>query len=414
VPNRLSAHFLTAVLICAATLFGSAPAASASRESREAQRASHEASRAAREAQRDARRTQRAELRREREELRAARAAERAGHEATQTEAAPGEGADEPPAPVLPPASGTGRATCALSAEPSADTVTTGEAVTISGKLTCPAIEEASGQNVTVYQHDAGGPPSARTVIATLTTADDGSYQFHSAPLNARSTFVLQATDTRYHARAVIQVDAAISLQGPAASGAALTMWNGQLARSANIADFSGTVQPQAADTRVALKVQYAGGKWQRVAVTHTDAQGNFSFRHRFRYAGAVSVVAVTRPRGERRTTSAELTYTIVQAQNPALTIGRPATPPAAVAPTPGQAALAPQPTTITGIATAGGGATVTLLSRALGSAHFTPATTTVSDASGGYSFMVDPSATTFYEVACDGQRSTPLRVEVS
>jgi hypothetical protein len=409
VPNRRLTPFLTTLLICAAALSASAPAASASLESREARRAAHDATRAAREAQRDARRTARAQLRSEREERRAARAAERAGHDATQTEAAPGEGAGEHPAP----AGATGQATCAISAEPSAHSVTAGEAVTISGKLTCPALEEASGQSVTVEQLETGGASSTPTVVATVTTANDGSYQFHSTGLNARSTFLLQAADTPRHARVVIQVDAAIGLQGPAASGAALTMWNGHLARAANVADFSGTVRPQAAETAVALKVRYAGGAWHKVAGTRTDAQGNFSFHHRFRYAGAVSVVAVTRPRGERRTTSTELDYTIVQAQNPALTIGQPATAPAALAPAPGQAALAPEPTTITGIASAGGGHTVTLLARALGSGHFTPVATTVSDASGAYSFTVAPSATTVYEVSCGGQHSTPLRVEV-
>jgi hypothetical protein len=414
VPNRLSTPFLTILLICAAALFASATAASASPESREAQRAAHQAVRAAREAQRDARRTERTQLRREREELRAAHAAEPAGNDATKTESPPGEGADENPAPVAPGAGGTRHPTCALSAEPSAHHVTAGEAVTISGTLTCPALEEASGQNVTVYQHEVGGPPSARTVVGTVTTAQDGSYQFHSPALTARSTFLLKGAETPRRARVDIQVDAGISLQGPAASGAALTMWNGHLARSANIADFAGTVHPQAADTGVALKVRYAGGAWHRVAVTRTDAQGNFSFPHRFRYAGAVSVVAVTRPRGERRTTSAELSYTIMQAQNPALTIGQSTTAPAALAPPPGQTALAPEPTTIAGTASAGGAHAVTLLSRPLTSGHFTPVATIVSDASGDYSFTVSPSATTVYEVASGGQRSTPLRVKAT
>jgi hypothetical protein len=410
VPDRRLTPFLTTFLICAAALSVATPAASASRESREAQRAAHEASRATREAQRDARRTERSERRREREELRATRAGERARHEATPTETTPGEGADVPPAPVLPPAIGRGRATCAISAESSADSVTAGETVTISGKLTCPSLAEASGQSVTVYQHEIGAASATATVVGTVTTADDGSYQFHSAALKARSRFVLRAADTPPSQRVVVLVDAAISLQGPATSGAALTMWNGHLARSANIADFSGTVQPQATDTGVALKVRYGSGAWHRVAVTHTDAQSSFSFRHRFRYAGAVSVVVVARPGGDRRTTSAELTYTIVQAQNPALTIGQPATAPAALVPTPGQAAIASEPTTISGVASAGPGRTVTL--RALASGHFKPVATTVSDASGAYSFTVDPGETTVYEVTCGKQHSTPLRVE--
>jgi hypothetical protein len=412
VPDRRFTPLLTTFLICAAALSVSTPAASASRESREAQRAAHEASRATREAERDARRTERSERRREREELRAARAAERTGHETTQTEVTPGEGADVRPAPVLPSASASGRATCAISAESSADSVTAGETVTISGKLTCPTLEEASGQNVTVYQHEFGAASAVPTVVGTVTTADDGSYQFRSAGLKARSRFRLRAASTRFSPRVTIEVDAAISLQGPAASGAALTMWNGHLARAANIADFSGTVQPQAAHTAVALKVRYGSGAWHRVAGTYTDAQGSFSFLHRFRYAGAVSVMVASRPRGDRRTSSAELSYTIVQAQNPSLTIGQPATAPVALVPTPGQAVLTSQPTTITGIASAGPGRTVTL--RVLESGRFKPVATTVSDASSGaYSFTVDPTATTVYEVTCGRQHSTPLRVEV-
>lgn len=411
--TRLCTPFLTTLLICAAALSISAPAASASRESRESHearratlQAQRDARRTARQAERDARRSEHAQLRREREELRASRAAERAGHEGTQTEAAPGEGAGGPPAPVLPPAGGRG-AKCAISAETSAHEVTAGEAVTISGKLTCPALEEASRQNVTVYQHEFGAASSRATVVGTVTTANDGSYQFQSAGLKARSRFVVRAADAPPSPRVVIGVDAAITLQGPAPNGAALTMWDGHIARSANVADFSGTVQPQTADTAVALKVRYGGGAWHRFAVTHTDAQGRFSLSHRFRYAGAVSVVVVTRPAGDRRTTSAELSYTIVQAQNPALTIGQPATTPVSLVPTPGQA-VTPEPTTVDGIAQPG--CTVTL--RALTSGHFAPVATTVSDAGGAYSFTVDPGKTTIYRVTCGKQRSTPLRVD--
>jgi hypothetical protein len=286
--------------------------------------------------------------------------------------------------------------------------VTAGEAVTISGKLSCPAPEEVSGQNLTVYQHEFGAASSKATAVGTVTTASDGSYQFQSAGLKARRRFVVLAADAPPSPRVVIAVDAAITLQGPGPNGAALTMWDGHIARSANVADFSGTVQPQTAGTPVALKVRYGGGAWHRFAVTHTDAQGRFSLSHRFRYAGTVSVVVVTRPAGDRRTTSVELSYTIVQAQNPALTIGRPATAPVSLVPTPGQAVATPEPTTVGGIAQPG--CTVTL--RALTNGHFAPVATTVSDAGGAYSFTVDPSKTTIYRVTCGKQRSTPLRVD--
>jgi hypothetical protein len=374
---------------------------------RREKRAAHQAARATRKA--------------EREERQATRAAERSERSATRddsvatpspTETVPkgSEGSAPEPEPT-PPA--TTRRSCTVSGEASAHEVTTGEAVTLTGKLTCPTAAEAGEQTVTVYQREAAASTSALVVAGTATTDTDGSYEFRSAELKSRSRFIARAASALHGARVVVLVDAGVSLSGPATDGVGPAMDVGKNAGGPAKTTFTGVIQPEESGRMVGLKVRYADGAWRLVAWAQTDAEGRFTFSHRFRFAGEVSVVAVARARGTTRAQSQPLTYTIVQAQNPSLTIQSSqlalSTAPA-VTTTPAIAISEPA-TTISGIASGAPHQTVTLLSRTNG--RLTPVMTVQSGEGGAYSFTVEPAQTTIYEVECGKLHSTAVRVEV-
>jgi hypothetical protein len=454
----VSVHFSRkpwpAILICAAlSLAPAAASASAAGNSEHASKqVTREERRAEREARREARATQRSERRSakqatreatrrerqaEREARRSAREAERSsGSHTTEApsstepvggEPVLGEGDQKAPdegvlaAPVGTRPSLTARAGCTLTAATSAAQVTVGESVTLSGKLTCPAGIEASGQEVTIDQRSASTPgeadvaSSGLTPVATAEVAEDGSYEFHTAELSGRSTFVLHTPGTRHPARVIVRVGAAVTLAGSAASGSAVPMGAGRTAGGPMRMSFSGVVAPVSADIGVGLRVRYAGEEWRTVAITRTDAEGHYSFSHRFRYAGDVEVLTVSHPRGEQRTESAPLSYTIVQAQNTQLTIQSSAaatTPSTTASSTLDATPPAGTATTISGVAAGADNQTVTLLARSA-AGHFAPVATVTADASGAYSFTVEPTQTTIYEVGFAKNRSTQVRVVV-
>jgi hypothetical protein len=438
VHNHASSSLRPACLSVIAALTFALGVAPATASASQAGRATHAAQKQQRIQAREQRRNERATLRQERKaqklQHKSARQAERTTREAerearratraaerSQRTNASGDPSVTPPAPApegKPEASTNGaegqsapaRGDCAVSAEASEQQVVAGETVTISGKLTC-ATGDAGEQELTVTQHQtAAGAPSSDLPVTT-TTASDGSYQLQSAPINGRTVFLVRSTGARHAARVIVLATGSVSLQGPAANEAALPMGAGRAAGGPARASFSGVLLPMEAGRQVALKVRYGGGEWRTVAFARTDADGAFSFTHRFRYAGEVDVMAVARPRGTQRAQSPALNYTIVQAQNPALTIQSSTTPPA---PTEGSATplAAGQPTTISGVASGAPHQTVTLLARGA-SGHFAPVASAQTDDAGAYTFTVDPSETTVYEVASGRSRSTALRVEV-
>lgn len=363
---------------------------------------------------RTARQAQRAARRTEREERAATRAAERAQRLSAALDSAPAPAEATAPAgtgettqtePEAPPLLETRRGACSVSATARSPQVTAGESVTISGKLTCPSPTDSAEQELTVYQHASG----STTTVGTATTEADGSYRFQSAALGARGIFIVRYAGAPHGARVVIPVVADVSLQGPALDGAALPMSAGRAAGGPAKVTFTGIVNPGEAGRQVALKVRYADGEWRTVAYARTDAEGRYTFSHGFRFAGQVSVIAGARPRGTERTKSQMLTYTIVQAQNPALTL-RTSTAASGAA---GDAVAAGEPATLTGVAANARHKTVTLLARTT-TGRFTRVATVQSDDVGAYSFTVDPPQTTIYQVVCRRSRSAVVLLAVS
>jgi hypothetical protein len=412
---------VAATASAAAAHAGPAIARSAQSQQRAQARAERKLERQARKLQKQAaRQAQRSTRQAEREQRHATRQAERSeragaadssAEAPTQSEATPPEAKSEAPKTggEAQPAA-TGHGPCTLTAQASSAQVTAGDTVTISGKVSCPSPagdgeQQVTEQQVTVYQR---GPTSATpglNTAGTVTSQADGSYTFQSAQLTGRSVFIVRSASARHAARVIVSVTGAISLQGPA-SGASLPMAAGHPDTPKQT--FAGTLAPEEAGRQVALRVRYGSGEWRTVAFTRTDDAGHFAFSHRFRYAGDISVMATASTRGTQRTQSPVLTYAVAQAENPALTIaGSSALP----VPTPGDALVAGEPTTLSGVAAGGPHQTVTLLSRTSGG-RFTAIATVQSDESGAYSFTVSPTETTVYMVTCAKQRSSQLRVQ--
>jgi hypothetical protein len=427
--TRLLFSAVLTLAVCAIPATASAAHASpavahaAQSQQRAQARAERKLERQARRQQKQAaRKAQRSTRQAEREQRQTTRQAERSGRAGAadnsadapaQSEATPPQAKSEDPktgGEAQPSAAAHGP--CTLTAQASSPQVTAGDTVTISGKLTCPLPAESDEQQVTVYQR---GPTSATpglNTAGTVTSQADGSYTFQSAELTGRSVFVVRSPSARHAARAIVSVTSAITLQGPA-PGASLPMAAGHPGTLKQT--FAGTLAPEEAGRQVALRVRYASGEWRTVAFTRTDAAGHFAFSHRFRYAGDISVMATASTRGTQRTQSLVLTYSVAQAENPALTIGASSASPAPTpTPTPGGDALVagePTTTTISGVASGGPHQTVTLLARSSGG-RFAPVATVQSDESGAYSFTVSPTETTIYMVICAKQRSGQLRVE--
>ena len=347
----------------------------ASHEARKQQRAEHrDAKKAAREVTRDERQAEREARRTARETERANRSSNAdapASTESTTGTPTPGETGEKAPAETAPeaPSSGTAspspsplalRSGCTLTVATAA-AVTVGEAVTLTGKLSCPAGIDVADREVTIDQREASAPagasvpastsastgtstpatspaPTVSTSLApvgTATTTEDGSYEFHSVSLTGRSTFVVHATGIRHPARVVVRVNAGVTLESSTATGSVLALSSGKAGAAADRLSFSGIVAPAAIGVGVGLRVRYAGGDWRTVAFAHTDAEGHYSFSHRFRSAGSVEVVTVAHPHGEQRTESAPLSYTISSPGTPAPGTSAPGTPtPSITAPT--------------------------------------------------------------------------------
>ncbi len=289
---------------------------------------------------------------------------------------------------------GSGRCTLSLQAAP-ATPAASGEPVTLAGRMSCPEPADAEGRPVSILARRRGG---ALEEVATVTTGVEGAFEV-SEPVTANTVFLARAYRAR-RARAVVEVGATITLAGPSGAAAALST-RGRYRRAARAArvTFTGTVVPATDGLRVALQRRWlaTGEPWHTVARTRTGEGGTFSFAHGFRSAGQVSVRTVAHMRGGAASYSNELTYTIAQAQNSALTIA------AAADPLP-----AGQSTTVSGVLASGAGHAVLLLARTAGQPY--QAVGSVETGEGGaYSFTFAPAVNTTFRVRAGRVESTQL-----
>jgi hypothetical protein len=296
---------------------------------------------------------------------------------------------------------------CELSLQASSELVTAGETVTLQGRLLCPGGTIATGETVTLNQRQLAGGPSASSALAAAISDEGGSFQTTSAPLTARSVFVVRSTLARHGARIVVRVAPKVTLEGPATAGAQLATRGARTAaggpgttvRGRSRLTFTGTVTPSTPGTLVALQREYAtaGEQWHTIAFARVGPEGRYTIAHGFRSAGEVSVRVLARPKGEVSAASEPLTYEIVQAQNPQLTIESSADPIALGA-----------SATIAGVAAGAPGQTVTLQARTPGQS-FEPVTKATTDMGGAYTFSVTPIQNTSYRVLSANATSTEL-----
>ncbi len=430
-PKKLSgsprATLLTiAALSSTAGLFGAAPlaaqaaahahhsthAVTASRSAAEREALAQE-----REALRTARSEERAAARSERQADRAQRRAARAQERAARREgsSAAGEGSTTPSAsaPSTPSAPAASTRGCSVTIETSASSITAGEAVTVFGKVSCPATSEpgsasaaaADGnRQVSIEQTQrGGGVPRVFAALGTASTEADGSYQLPPVTLQANTVFRVRLG--RHGAHTAVRVAPLVTLNAPSPAEAApptaqpsSVSGHMRLARRSKTT-FTGTVAPAGTGARVALQVSYPadGEQWRTIAYGDV-VNGSFSISHGFRIPGEAKVRVLAHPKGANAPGVSEaLTYTVAQQQNPQLTILGSADP-----------ISFGQSVTLSGVAAGAAGQTVTLLARTAGGS-FAPVATSTTDESGNYQFVASPQQSTYYEVSDATTRSAVL-----
>jgi hypothetical protein len=281
---------------------------------------------------------------------------------------------------------------CALSMYVSPHHIHAGDEVVIFGRLRCSNPANDANQEVKLFHHLAGLP--GFSVAQSTTTDSVGFYEFSpaDAPVETnRSWFVLSHGARSATKR--VKVDAQVTLSGPT-EGQLLTGFP-------NRVTFTGSVSPADIGARVILQRQNSltGNEWHRIdsgVVVASGTSGAFTIVHTFIVPGDANIRVLVRSQGRNiPSESNELSYSISQAQNPALTI---------------QASADPisfgEAVTISGKLTTGSNEPVTLLARNRRQHGFIRVAQVTTNAAGEYSFAAQaPVNSTFYRVQAD----TPL-----
>jgi hypothetical protein len=349
--------------------------------------------------EREARLQERASRASEREQARSERQAERAQRRSEREASRADKRAARP-------------ANCRITVGSSAAEVTAGEAVTLSGKVSCPGEPEASAQSgaqteagaqhVSLAQASVGIGGRSFAAPQPVAVKADGSYEL--PPLTLTQNTVFKVHVGRHGAHVAVKVAPLVTLSVSPLPAPSTSRASGAALSRRSRASFSGTVTPAGGSGRVALQVQYPadGEAWRTVAFSAINPDGSYSLARSFRIGGEASVRVIAHLRGTNAPGVSEaVSYAIPQAQNPQLTLSPSADP-----------LLYGQSVTLSGVAAGTPGQTVTLLQRTDGGAFTTLATSTT-DPSGNYSFQASPLSDATYAVSDASTRSTPLFVGV-
>jgi hypothetical protein len=281
--------------------------------------------------------------------------------------------------------------------------VEAGETALAFGVLLCPAGTNVSGQTVTLFQHTAGS--GGASAVGTASTESTGLFQLATPALFANSTFYATAAGAKSPKRAV-KVSPKVTFTGPP-DGSTLFTRAGPFTRVphnalSNRVVFSGTVSPADVGAQVVLQRENAVGpeEWRLIGRGLVGPGGVYSIPHTFVVPGEANIRVVVRAtRRHARGASEPVSYQILQAQNPALTIESSADP-----------IFYGQPATIHGTIATGPGTTLTLLAHGRRQHDFLPIATTVSTTGGAYTFAAQtPLANTIYRVTGAGKSSAVL-----
>jgi hypothetical protein len=340
----------------------------------------------------EARNQERATRALEREQARSERQAERAQRRATRTLQRAEKHAARP-------------ANCRVTIASSAPQVTAGEAVTISGDVSCPSGAEPAAQRLALAQGGQGsGTGSARRFAApqSISVAPDGSYTLPPQTLTQNTVFKVRLG--RHGAHVAVKVSPLVTLSvSPLPTPSTRANGAARLTPRSR-ASFTGTVTPAGGSGRVALQVQYPadGEAWRTIAFAQIQPDGSYSLAHGFKIGGEAGVRVIAHLRGTNALGVSEVVaYSIPQAQNPLLTLNASADP-----------ITYGQSVTLSGVAAGTPGQSVTLSERLADGSSATVGTA-VADESGAYSFEVSPPHNTTYSVSDASTHSTPLFVGV-
>jgi hypothetical protein len=285
---------------------------------------------------------------------------------------------------------------CHIKVEPVAPRlVQAGETALVFGQIQCVPGSAAGGQTVGLLEKVAGGAISS-TPVATTMSDGSGRFQLATPPLEKNTLVYVVAAGSR-SARRLVKVSPKVTISGPP-DGSILFTGRGPILgvrthAFPNRITFSGTVSPALAGAEVALQRENSihGEEWHRIGRGFVSSTGTYSIQHTFRVAGPSSIrVVVRHTRYSAPGASESLSYIILQAQNPNLTIESSKDP-----------VKYGEPVTISGVDKAGPGVTLTLFARSAPAHKFTAIATTVTGTGGAYSFAPQtPLANTSYKVA--------------
>ncbi|MGA2452394.1 MAG: hypothetical protein ABSG93_02655 [Solirubrobacteraceae bacterium] len=282
---------------------------------------------------------------------------------------------------------------CRVSLSVAPRLATEGEFALAYGVLSC---REAK-QLVTLYESSVGGTPGY-TSVGTAETETGGKYHLNTPVLSTNSSFYVVA-DGAQSARRAVKVAAQVELKGPPEGVVPDTLHTGRR----NKVEFTGTISPAEAGASVVLQRQsaIAGNEWHRIGrPVPVNKEGHFSIDHTFVVPGDANIRVVVRNGGRNVVSPSNiLSYEIVQAQNPQLTIESSANP-----------ISYGQSTTISGVLAGGANTAVRLLARAAKQVGYTPVSEVKTNGSGDYTFAPQtPLVDTYYRVEGAGKSSAVL-----
>jgi hypothetical protein len=279
--------------------------------------------------------------------------------------------------------------------------ITAGESVLAFGRMSCTGANEEANQTVTLYESSVSSP--GYSVAGTTTTDAHGFYQISASDLTTNSSFYVTAGSAQSAPQAV-RVAAQVTLAGPPEGVVPTNLRTGRH----NRVTFTGTVSPADAGARVILQRQNAirGNEWHRIDYGVVgkegivNSQGSFSITHTFVVAGDANIRVVVRSGGRNAPSSSNiLTYEVVQAQNPQLTIESSANP-----------ISYGQSVTLSGAVAGAPNTAVQLMAHTAAQPGFTQVGEVTTNASGDYTFAAQtPLASTYYEVKGAGKHSAVL-----
>jgi hypothetical protein len=280
-----------------------------------------------------------------------------------------------------------------------------GETALVFGRIKCVPGSAAANQTVSLFEKVGNGALSPAPV-ATSTSDTLGKFQLTTPPLE-KNTFVYVVAGGAKSARRLVRVSPKVTISGPP-DGSILFTGHGPIFGShatlfPSKVTFSGTVTPVLAGDEVVLQRENAisGEEWHRIGAGIVSATGTYSVQHTFAIPGSADIrILVRRTKVSAPGVSESLSYIILQAENPGLTIESSKNP-----------AKYGEPVTISGVDKVGSGIGLTLLARTPLTKKFLPVATATTTTGGAYSFPAQVAlVNTSYKVVAGGAGSARSR----